>query len=719
MKSKSQIIEQLKKHKKEANRGLAKQRDNTRRCRAFRVGDYQEYTDKIQFTTPTGQKKRVTVQINKIKPYHAAVKGFLAQNRKKRKYTAIMQKNPAQDFYNKYCNTLSDHLRKKMNSDQVETQQDGDLLESGIGVVETAMTYGEGYASNSANGDIMMSCVDLDTYWWDPHSRQTNLLDRRYDGITKEYHLDEALSLFKDSEEEDFESDKDTQVSDYQQQSDLGSYDRIKYDWSDKKEKMVNVDFYQWYDIDIFYRAENPLSGLNNPQSKQAAMMELQSIAQQVAETDADFDPAADILAFNEETKGLLEEAFGEFIQPEEFRRKCFYTAVCSGDKCFTAFKSEYQEGYTRQVKTGDFDAKNKIWTGMINSMMEPQKYYNKALTELMFVIAANSKGGIIIEQGAVEDIEEFEDQYAKTDAVCVVRDGAIAGPNGPRLKDKRSPFQPTGYEQIIQIADNAMPDSAGIDKTFLGSSENKLETAKLQRQRIRQIVSVLACYVDSIDLFSIEHARLMLDLMRIYVQNHRGELFPAPGDDGVTVFIQMADDKLVDNYQIDTEESPVTTEERDEMADKFTAIGDRYIAAGNIDRADFFYNMAAKYMSLEAEDLQEINKTLSPQDGQADPAYVKQLEALIKQLQDKVAQAQVDNLNAMSNKAMHDAKKADSETQLNEVKAADLRSGIHKKAAETSKVLEDATGKHIENTFTKEHPKEVFAPTKPQQASV
>lgn len=711
-KTDQQVLEQIKKHKKQSDRQLGKQRENTKKCRAFLAGDYMEYTDKVQISTTSGQKKRVTVQINKIKPYVSAVKGFLAQNRRKPNYIARIQQSQAQALYSKYANELSEYLRGNMHADQVETQQDGDMLTNGLGVIETAMSYGEGYASKSANGEVIMSCVDLDTYWYDAAARETGLLDRRFDGVTKQYHIDDALELFADSTEEDFEQVKTDSVSSYEYQGDLGLYDRIKYDWSDKREGMVYVHFYQWYEIEKYFRADNPIAGLQNPQSKMAAQMEMDLIAQETE--DELFDPRAEILSFNEETKGRLDEAFGEFIKPEEFRRKCFYSAISSGEKLFTRFKSEHQDGFTRKVKTGDYDAKNKIWTGMVNSMMEPQKYYNKALTELMFVIAANSKGGVIIEEDAVEDIEEFEDQYAKTDAVCVVRSGAISG---QKIKDKRTPFQPTGYEQIIQIADAAVADVSGIDRTFLGSSENGRETAQLQRQRIRQIVSSLACFVDSISLYAKEHARMMLDFMRVFAENNRGELFRVMGDNGMAQFIQLSEDKLAAQYDVIIEEAPVTPEERQQMADKLTAIGDKYIMAQQVDKANAFYALATRYMALDEDDVQEITEILMPKDQQIDPAFVQQLMAENQQLKDSMTQAQVANVNAMTEKLIKDSVKVTTEAKLNEIKAADLRAGIQQKSATTAKTLEDADKIHLENNFTKAHPQQMFNP-QPRQGA-
>lgn len=727
MKSNSEITKQFKIHKKKADRNLGSQRENTKKCRAFVAGDYMEYIDKVQFATESGQKKCATVQINKIKPTVDAVQGFLAQNRRKPNYLARLQASKAAMFYSQYGNELSKYCRKSMNADQIETQQDGDLLQCGLGVVETEYSFGEGFAAKSPNGEIIMGAVDLDTYWYDSNARQTNLTDRRYDCISREFHIDDALDLFQDSKEGDFDEVQPDSLSDYQVQGDLGAYDRIRYDWQNKAEGMVFVHFYQWYDIESYYRADNPIKSLKNPQSMIAAQMELDKIYQEIqdekadydagsseedmGDCDEDFDAQADILSFNGKTKARLEEAFGEFIEPQEFRRKVFYTAVLSGEKVFKKFKTAHQ-GFTRKVKTGNYDAKNKIYTGMVNSMMEPQKYYNKFLTELMFVIAASSKGGVMYEEGSIEDIEEFEDNYAKTDSSCVVAAGALSNPSGKKIVDKRQPYQPTGFEGLIQIMDNAVADSGGVDRAFLGSSENKLESAALNRQRIRQVAATLANYVDSITLYTYEHARLMLDLMRIFAENNRGELFKMSGDHGADQFIQISDDKLAPDFDISVEEAPTTPEERSELGDAIAAMADKYMTIqGGEGKASQLYALALKYKNLENSDLQEITQILVPQQNQIDPAAYQQLQQQVAQLTSKLQESQVNNIDALTKKTLVDAAKSASEVKLNDVKAADIRAGIHKTAADTVKTLHDATDTHVETQFKKKFPHQTMNP--------
>jgi len=50
--------------------------------------------------------------------------------------------------------------------------------------------------------------------------------------------------------------------------------------------------------------------------------------------------------------------------------------------------------GYSIKFKTGTWNRNRKMWMGMVNPNDGATEYYNKALTELMFTIAANSKAG-------------------------------------------------------------------------------------------------------------------------------------------------------------------------------------------------------------------------------------------------------------------------------------------------------------------------------------
>ena len=314
--------------------------------------------------------------------------------------------------------------------------------------------------------------------------------------------------------------------------------------------------------------------------------------------------------------------------------------------------------------------------------MKEPMLYFNKMMRELIFTIAANSKGGTFVEEDAVQDMAEFERNYAKTDGVVILNSGALAA---GKVQPKKTPHVATGYEQIIAMADTGLSDVTGIDKTFLGSSENKMEPASLQRQRIRQVMTVLANYADSITMYSKDQARLMLDYLRAWAEVNEGGVFKILGQKGAIEFAQVSADILNAEFAVDIQDAPQTADEKQENSNILMQIAAPLLAIGDAS-GKLVMSKAVKYMSLDATDIQEITQALVPQQGQADPAYVQQLEQMLKQMQDGMNAAQIEALQ--------------SKAALDRAKIPQIMADMRKKAAETQETVMSAEQTGIENTI-------------------
>jgi len=691
MKSDDELISQFKKHKGSSDKGLSKQMVNVRDCQAFYAGDFMSYTDRLQFADGRGNKKSTLIQFNKVKPYVNAVRGFMAQNRKNADYVARHENDKAQEFYSTYSNALKSFVRDNANADQIETQQDGDLLICGYGAVETAMTYGEGFSTDTPNGQILIGRLDPRSVGWDPSARATNLLDARYVHYKKIYSMDEALELFDDSKPADFQDEMQPDSGNKVYYKRGGTYNKIQelYDWEVEDEHLIKVYFYQWYDIERFYRAKNPLSAIQDPQELLFARLEMESIAaeQEFPDDPYALNPNDTIISCDKDTKKKLEAFFDQEITFEEYKRKVYYTAVLSGRKVFTKYRSVCQNGFTIKFKTGDYDESNKMWTGMVNSLRDPALYYNKALTELLYTIASQAKGGVMVERSAVEDVENFEAKWSRTDGAIVVEDGALSG---NKIRAKKEGYQATGIEEVLTEANNALPDVAGIDKTFLGSSENKQETGQLQRQRIRQVTTTLATYFDSITLYSKEHAKLLLPLMRILAENNNGAMFNAIGKDGGMEWMTMSEENFVDEYDIMIQELPDSVAQQNETA-QFIGQIVQMLPAGSPMQMQALAIMV-KNSPIDFLDRQTIMQAILPQDPHIDPHYVQQLEAQIKQLMDEGNKAKVAKLI--------------SESHLNMMRGEDIISKIKKDAAEIKRTKSQAEQSDIENQILLSRPK-------------
>ena len=696
----SEVLSTVRKQLSLSKKGLGSQRDNTRACYSFYDADDSSYRDHIQFTDTAGQKKKAEVVFNQIKSSVDTVAGFMAQNRRVARYTARVEGNELQELYTEYKNTVYDYVRDNCHADQLESEQDKQMIICGIGATETDISYIIGNATTMPYGEILKTTLDPENVGWDPTAKSMNILDARWAYYFIDYDLKDALSLFQGSEQEDFQQsgqDDDSMSDGYTYNPYGGVYDKIKQldnvEWCDKAEDRVRVYNHQWFTYETFYRAPNPLYDAQTPQEAAFIQARLELLKQKSKEYNPEYidvedaftlDPTSEELVFNDKLKPLIRQELGD-VEMVPFKRKCYYTAVYSGTHIFSWFKSISQQGFSIKFKTGTYNRTKKIWVGMVNAMMEPQKYHNKALTEMMFTIAANSKGGVMVEEDAVENIKEFEKNYARTNAVIKVRSGALGQ---GKIKEKKSPAVPTGLEQIVTLSEMAISKN-GVDPSFMGSVEREDQSGILYKRRIRQVISKFAGYFDSITLYQKEDARLCSDLIRVWVSNNAGETVRITGEDGHDQFMLLSEDNLVDEYDISIQESPQTPEDKRETSLLLNQYGDKLAAVGNVAAANQFYAESLSMLPIDGSVKNRLTQALMPQEDMVPAAQVQQLQAQLEALMSQQAQLQAAKVES-------DIRKNDADTQS---KLAD----IEKKQAEIVKTLEDAASVGLQNDFLRD----------------
>lgn len=691
MKSKEEVREQFETQYKISKHGCRRQWRHIQECQTFYSGDYMNYRDEFAFGRGSSRRIR-QVQFNRVKPYVNSVVGFIAQLRRKPDYQARMEDKEEQAALSDYVNGFSDYVRDNANADQMESQQDMDLVIGGLGVTDTCITTKEGDPTRDPNGEILIERVNPIHCGWDPGAIHPNILDSRWVYRAKDYDVEEAVELF-DTDEDQFETaDEGDGVNNYEFNPYGGIQDKIGFEWADPQRRMVRVYFYQWFEIENFFRIENPILSAPTPQVGLALAEELSKVEVDQEEELFRFDPTSSILVMTKDNRKEIKEIFELFgipFKPMTDKRKVYYTAVISGKKVFTAYKSVSQQGFSLKFKTGNYDERSKYWTGLVASMRDPQKYYNKSLTELMLIIANNSRGGVIYEEDAIDNVQEFEAKWALTNAAVRVNPGALSG---GKIQPKAIPAMPTGYEGIMEISSRAMSQVTGIDETFFGTITSGNETAMLQRQRIKQATTTLVTYFDSIALYSKEQARMMLSFMRLLAESSDGKLFSMFDDEGGVLFERISSDYFVDEYEVSIGETPETPLQQEyytttllNMAQTMQAIGDpRYTE---------MYAAAVKYMPFPNRDKSTIVQILMG-DQKIDPRLVQQMQAKIQELEGEQAQLMNANLMANINKTNAEAAQKTEDARL--------------KAAQVEETDESTENQALENDliYAKEYDK-------------
>lgn len=684
--TKQSISNLCQKHIRISKKGLSAQYNNTESCQSFYNGDMMTYEDRIQFTDAGGRRRRATVNFNKVQSNVDAVVGFMAQNRRQAKFIARLKASAGQQLYSKNMNAIYTYHRENTNADQLETEQDADMMINGYGAIETDLSYIMGNATVTPNGDIIKRKLSTKACYWDPNARGSNLLDAKWAGYYEDYDLTDALNLLQGSSEDDFQRVGDINSDDdtgYVYNPYGGLFDKIKMEdsveWTSKEQEMVRVYNHQWSEYETYYKAANPLYTVDNPVDALFIKARLELIQSEIksyapsginAGDMFDFDPSKEELIFDAATKSKLVKEFGKLIEPIPMTRTCFYTAVVSGKHVFSWFKSVCQQGFSIKFKTGVFSEQGKVWMGMVNAMMEPAKYYNKAVTEFMFTVAAMSKGGVMIEESAVEDISDFESKWAKTDAVIKVNDGALAA---GKIQQKTQAAMPNGIDTIITLSDAAI-SANGVDPAFLGDITGQ-ESGVLYKRRIRQVISKMARYFDSITLYQKEDARLSADLIRVWVQNNAGAVVRITGEDGADDFFELSMDALAPEYDVSIQEAPQSSEDKQETAQIIGMYGDK-IMTFNPTAGQAFYAESIKMLPIDGDVVNILTKALQPQEN----VPMQQYQAVLQELEQLKGQA-----------AQLEMQKVQSEIALNAARTS-------KEQASTVDTLEAAATKGHEN---------------------
>jgi hypothetical protein len=685
----------FRKQREISKRGLSQQYENTESSWSFYNADQMTYSDRIQFQDTWGRKRRAIVNFNEVQPGVDAVAGFMMQNRRQAKGIARLNPDAGQQLYSKNMNALLDYHRKHTNADQLESDQDLDMLVCGYGAIDTELSYDIGNVSTMPNGEVVKKKLAPDCVYWDPSASGKNVNNSRWAGYWEDYELRDALRLFQDSKSADFEevSTEEPSNGGYIFNPYGGIYSKIKLDntveWTSKEADMVRVFNHQWFEYETFYKVENPLYTAADPLDATFIKMRLDIIKDRIklpGDTKAEdmfaFEPSSESLTFDEDTKRKLVKEFGDLIDPIPFKRKVFYTAVTSGKHVFTWFKSVSQTGFSIKFKTGNWNKNRKMWMGMVNTLMEPQKYKNKALTELMFTISANSKGGVMIEEDAVEDVADFESKWAKTDAVIVVNSGALGQ---AKIQEKTRAALPTGLENIIALADQSL-NRNGVDPAFMGDIGKEDQSGILYKRRIRQVISKFARYFDSITMYQKEDCRLMLDLIPIWVENNRGAVVRMVGKDGIDEFFQLSEDKLAAEYDIDIQEAALSSDEKQETAVMLSQAAFNLLGVGQVPQGLSFLGESLQFYRLDSDVRDRLSKSLKPQQ---DP-QIMQLQQQMQQLQQYIQSGQVDKTKSETQKNMATAAKTMKDADLTEAQ-------LPKTHAETIKTLEEAKRTAVE----------------------
>lgn len=576
------------------------------------------------------EKLRVPTTFNRIQPTIDAVAGAEIQGRQQVQY---FPREVGDSAVSEILTQGAEYEMGECDGNEEDSDAFRDCLICGVGVTETR--------PETINGDVSIVCDRIDPLevLFDPGNRKACFSDARY--LRREKHMseEEFEELWPGFAPAGDDNDgKRVTVVD----------PRVRYthgELGDNDKGDVKVCEWQWYENETTY-----LAAING---------EIVTMAAKEHHEAMEANPALDAVKQS---------------------RRVFYKAFTNGSQIMEVEEIEVGD-FTYKAITGKRDRNKGTFYGLVRPMKDPQKFANKFFSQILHIINSNAKGGVMVEEGAVEDIRNFEDSYAQADAITWLKDGALSA---ERIQQKTAPAYPQGSDRMMQTSVDAIRDVTGVSQEMLGLADRD-QPGVLEQQRKQQTYGILAAFFDARRRYMKLKGRLLLRLIQRYLPADK--LVRIVGEDGSPQYVPLALSKDVAEYDIVVDEAPASPNQKMQTFQMLTQLMPLF---SNADLPASFWAEMAKYSPLPAGLSAKLAKIITDQEKQQEAAAQAQapMQQAAEQLQmqgaqadvaDKAATAQLKQAQAAEHAtaAQTDPSKTVSDARLNDARIAEIENRI------------------------------------------
>ena len=231
---------------------------------------------------------------------------------------------------------------------------------------------------------------------------------------------------------------------------------------------------------------------------------------------------------------------------------KVYYRALVGGGTIL--HQETLKEGSFRyKAMTGKRDRKRGTWFGLMRPMIDPQRFTNKLFSEILHIVRTNANGGLMMEEGAVADIADFEDTFAATDKITWMANGSLSNPNGPRMKEKTPPPVQPALFQLMELAMDMVRKVTGVNDELLGLV-GKEQAGVLEYQRKQAAYGILSPFFDAERRYRRDQGKLLLAQMRLYLP---ADKLMKVVDQGTQKYVSIAETVQAGQYDVIVDDAP------------------------------------------------------------------------------------------------------------------------------------------------------------------
>ena len=482
-----------------------------------------------------------------------------------------------------------------------------DMLISGMGWTETLVDFEE-----SEEGTPSVDRVDPLECLADFNAKKRNLRDARRVWRYRQVPLSEAQMIFPDNTSDEldaswtqssFNSKTTNQDGDEQDGDHLVTI--VQCQWIDKVNKIISID---------------PTTGQKEEYStREFAVLEKHFSAMGIK--------------------------LPKYPVRRKVRRQAFF-----GNSVLEIGDAPCPDEFSLQCITGKRDRNAGIFFGIVRPMMDPQRWANKWLSQLMHIMNTNSKGGLMAEAGAFENKAQAEKSWADPSAITHLKKGAISQ---NMVKEKPPAAFPIGFQHLTEFGISSIRDVAGVSVEMLGMRETN-QPASLEAARKQAGMTILQPFFDALKQYRVKQGRVVLHYIQEVLSDGRLIKIGGEGSEQYVPLMREASSE----YDIIVDDAPTSPNQKEFAWGLLMQMAP--MMGKNLDPQMLAALLA--YSPLPSNIVAEIKKMATQKQEQAAPVQQAQQQMAKESHQVEVAKAASE---AEENKADAAYKNAQAQTEM------------------------------------------------------